>query len=392
MKATEMESKPCCLCKIPIESGSNVTKLSCGHEFHARCAHGPLARNFAYCPACVPPESADVISTREETRHNPLDFGDDVNVQSLLEQRLILIKRYEDISSRPNADAFSVAAVRDHLSRREKEECEAIHGSSVDELAADENSNWMRTFQDMASMAFASAVDGGTNEAPKTSELDECMENTVDFLVSKRTPSEQLVTKHGVDIHVLIRMDYTLHHLLDIGYGINDLVYLNTTWTDMRSLNFKSTTWASFKEKLPVKMIVDIWKIKIADVYVDVCDRSFDNIMTIGFTHEEFILLGASTIDSLIEIGMTRKHLKAMKWEMMTWKKFGMTETHIAKFEMDSDYLSKNLHWTDTDEKLILFKSLFGIDPAKLEKRNEKPTRKIIRHKAPPHAVEKTKK
>lgn len=371
------EERKCILCKIIIEKSSNVTILSCGHVFHARCAHGPLTRNYAYCPVCKPPESEELISTKDDTAHNPLDFGDDIHVDTLLSRRLILLKRYDESGEVSSSGRDSIAKVRDYLAQREKDVCTEKHGDTVEDLSADDKSNWFRTIWDMGTMALESGVDRGTNDTSGADDVYEYMENEIDAVISRRTSVQTLVTKHGVDAHVLIKKEYTIAVLFGLGYTLDDMILLNATWMDIRALGLNHLVWKAYKDKLPVVKLTKIWKIKIFDVYNDVCSSGFDNLVSIGFTLEEMITLGASTIDILIELGLVRTHFKDVGFSMADWKKLGMTGVHVTKLGMDEHFLKERLQWINTEDKIIIFKDAFGIDPATLAvKKVEAPPRR----------------
>lgn len=371
------EDRTCSLCKIVIEKASNVTILSCGHSFHARCAHGPLTRNYAYCPVCRPPESEEMIPTKDDTAHNPLDFGDDIHVESLLSRRLILLKRFEESGDASSSVRDHVAKVRDYLAKREKEVCTEKHGDTVEELSEDGSKNWFRTILDMGTMALESGVDRGTNEPSGADDVYECMENEIEAIIARRTPVETLVTKYGVDAHVLIRKEYTIGSLFGLGYTLEDMILLDATWMDLRALGLNHLVWKAYKEKLPVAKLTKIWKIKIYDVYNDVCNGGFENLVTIGFSLDEMIALGATTIDILIEMGLIRTHLREMGFSMGEWKKLGMTSAHITKLNLDEHYLKERLQWINSEDKIVIFKDAFGIDPATLVvKKTEPPPRR----------------
>lgn len=377
--------KTCFICKLPIEAATSITKLSCSHEFHARCAHGPLTRNYGYCPVCVPPEATDVISSREDTKHHPLDFGDDVHVQTLLERRLLIFKQYESFCQNKGQESITMTSMKTLLSKREKEVCNEVHGNTAEELITDEKSNLYRTALDMIVMAMQSGVDQGTGEPVKTTEMDECMENQLDFLIQhKRTSTLELATKHGVDAHVLIRRGYTITTLFQYGYTLNDLILFQTTWTDMKGLKFSSSAWILHKDKLPVDLLFQLYGITVNDVFVDICESQFSNFVALQFTYEEMRFLGIKNISELLNMGMKRKHLQDMKLDMIQWRHLGMTASHLKALHVDPTLL-KTIKWTDTADKILVFEDKFGIKLESLERPPDNPPPKKVLPPAQPN-------
>lgn len=355
-----MES--CALCGVQIEKGTcDVTELGCGHIFHARCAHGPLSRNFSNCPSCM---SGITIPGREDATEalHPLDFGDDIIVEDMISNRLVLLKLY---STTPGDDKIiTTSTIKAALKARESQECKYAH-SAKDVTEVQSQEGMFSTLRDMVGRIMVS--DPGTEDSETLPAYDSehpymWMESEIGYQINSKVPAHALVSVHGVDAHYLINSGFRLGHLFEIGYELNDLILFKATWVDMRALGLTHTVWRAWKHKLPIEVMIAAWDVTYMDVYIDVCGRSMNNFASIGFSKQEIRLLRADSASVLMEMpNISRDHVRAMGWTMQDWKDYDLKQEHMVRLQLDPKFITEHLQW-GTDA----FVSTFGFQPSVL--------------------------
>lgn len=377
----------CTICKLVIDQQiSDVTRLSCGHTFHSRCVHIFMAREYGYCVECIrtknlfavlvdqdykdaagPPSAALIVAKRdgaipmELVDAHPLDFGDDHRLTTMLKKRLCLIRLV-------SASLVGVDGV--HNNTTSSEHVDSIHPDDFNKfleqqelgqhLAVSTTNGGITQQQDSNGGGGGGGLQSNKTSASKTfmSRIGSLFSQTVSVnrnggggggngggdswlrmdhdpiqMFFYQRPVVEIIERYGTTSKDLIEKQVRIEALLNKGYHIDDLYLLGTTWHDLLSMFLTADVWQEHKTKLPVRSLCTHYQISIADVYIDVCHGQIMDLIKIGFSCDDLVLLQANAA-TLCQYGLTRDHLMLMGISMRDW---------VEKLALSSELLVTSL-------------------------------------------------
>jgi hypothetical protein len=371
----------CSICKLKIDSQiSDITRLSCGHIFHSRCAHIFMAREYGYCAECLekknlfnvlsdqdykdmvgPPSAALIVAKRdgsiptELVDAHPLDFGDDHRLTIMLKKRLCLIRLIStslgngagegsDILHTTSSEHVDSIHPDDFNKFLAQQELKQFNGGGVHSLAngsnQDINSNGgigesssnsaSKTFMSRVSNMFKQTVavnfKGGSDAWLR-------MDHDPIQMFFYQRPIIEIIEKYGITSKDLIEKQVKIEALLDKGYHIDDLYLLGTTWHDLLSLYLTADVWQKHKTKLPIRSLCAHYHISVADIFIDVCHNQMIDFIKIGFSCDDLVMLKANAA-TLCQYGLVRDHMMLMGITMREW---------VEKLELTAELMIHSL-------------------------------------------------
>ena len=407
LEQLEVTIEYCGLCDIILQQNSDITYLSCGHPYHARCLHGSVTRNYGCCPLCERKALIDVENGGSTDRH-PLDWGDDINTEDLISGRAIILNALNNMHER----SVEVGKLFGQNYESNGTEVNGIHPESVYQLLnMKETSDRKRDNESL----FRSPVIGRDN-ANRTkfggliSSVKNLFMTTVDpdesvsgmnissaltshmeanplELIQTRVVSWKIREQFGTDAKVMIRHNITLDDIITNGYDISDLITWETTWYDMIALRLPSPKWNVWKRHaIPIQHAVAFWHVTISDFYIDVCNRDINQLANMDLNLKELKLLGVEDIDTLIVMGLRARHMaKFTTMTMQDWHSLKLTfdvmlPSKKNNFKLSPTDITERLSWITKEEDEDLFDELFKKSYTELvvEKKSKKrdPSRK----------------
>lgn len=373
-KSHETIGQECPVCHVIIVDGSDKSILSCGHSFHVGCLFNDGIRNYLYCPICkkhpLIPKSADGSITR-----HPLHFGDDLRTEDLISKRISIINKVHMMEIKSSNAMKTLGASNDNgkgrsdglnmLSLRTMFENKELKERKLEKQYGPITSN----NGIMSSIAYY---------VMRAADSDDIPISSVDprKMIAKQTPSAAMVDAYGIDSRNIIKHNVTLSNLFDNGYNMDDLIVFGFTWYDVlkSGLNPKILS-ESKKHIMPIRDMVNVWKISIHDIFCDVCKKDFDYLASVGLTRSEFSELGA-TAGLLIKMGLTIKYMTVFdELSMEDWTELGLTFDMLkTDLKAKTSDITSTLMWVENEEDALEFKKYFnfGHENLDIQKSNQK--------------------
>lgn len=392
-KTKEEDSDPefqvCPLCNIPLIKNCEITILSCGHHFHARCLHGVVTRNYGFCLACGPGQF--LVSEEEEkrgfttTRH-PIDWGDDIRTEDLISKRIIMMNQINilknDISG-PNSNGkrelvrLNMSEISQYLSHVEEgqETKDRIYGKTAYDIQSDSNKVEQKglvwSLKDMISKAFES----DEHQTPSSDIIVGADDVNPLQLIKQRISAKDLVMLYRIDMEYILSFRHrevvTLADFMENGYNIEDLVLLGTTWYSMKKLGLVSPNWRKWKRSaLPINQMAVIWKISMSDIFIDICKSNTKELASMELDLTDMRALGVKSADEFIKsYGINRSEFRLFsKLGMREWKQLGMTIEDMRALRLSYTFLKNEMLWFEKSGSEEEFEDIFGFAPTELDK------------------------
>lgn len=358
----------CNLCFCMITKTNNYTVLSCKHRFHAKCAHEIITGNLNSCPVCKSEEVISVLSKEDRAlngddgtnkQHNintvkqsngdnffELNWGanNDVDLKiTKISYLRDILKRYNDQLQQQQQSNDIVSPQYSNNNRNNNNNqlfnpvttniyCRLsdliLDLEQYEHLRQDVMLKNMRS-GDLTSKQQQQQQNGYTTTVmsklfgislDKKANTDLQMETNPMIFIQKKIKSVDMNRLYNINAKTLIDHKIHISTFFDNGYDILDLIILMATWNNLLFMGLNdSLVWTKYYDKLNVKIIVETYRITIADIFKRICCNDLNRLIQIQFTSQDLRILQADTV-ILCNYGMNKYNMNAFDFTPEQWK------------------------------------------------------------------------
>lgn len=366
------EEPVCSLCQKPMkEHQHTVTLGSCKHRYHLKCYDSFRWSNQATCHLCKDKDLMELSSDKNERETLPmngvvkkteeysgqlslhrLDLGDLRSISEGINRRLGLNANLQNSGIIAKTSDPNQVTIPPLLINKSKTLFAKMRTPS-------ERESITQRMQTFLKDATAVSIEANKQDAKMSS-------RGLDYWLEQKAGVDYLA-KQNVNADILLQRGVQLGLLLGYGYNSDDLIAFGYDWPKLIRSSFTCLIWKKYKGQISVKTLVGNLQITIQDVYRDVCRSSIEDLLSLGLSVQDLMLLNANAA-SLIDMGMKKQHLVThlSHIDIVDWKeRLGMTGMHLGiSLEVTPEFLLNNLQWIsastqDAPAKVDQFRSLF---------------------------------
>jgi len=369
----------CNLCFCMITKTNNYTVLSCKHRFHAKCAHEIITGNLNSCPVCKSEEVISVLSKEDRAlngddgtnkQHNintvkqsngdnffELNWGanNDVDLKiTKISYLRDILKRYNDQlqqsneivspqysssnnnsnnnnnnnnNNRNNNQIFNPMTTNIYcrlsdfildLEQYEHLRQDVMLKNMRSDLNATSKQQQQQQQNGYTATTVMSKLFGISLDRKANTDLQ--METNPMIFIQKKIKSVDMNRLYNINAKTLIDHKIHISTFFDNGYDILDLIILMATWNNLLFMGLNdSLVWTKYYDKLNVKIIVETYRITIADIFKRICCNDLNRLIQIQFTSQDLRILQADTV-ILCNYGMNKYNMNAFDFTPEQWK------------------------------------------------------------------------
>ncbi len=202
-------------------------------------------------------------------------------------------------------------------------------------------------------------------------EYENVMQETNPFnMIKNKLPILEIINKKITPTD-LYYSKVTIPLMFENGYNLDDLMIIGFTWLNMVMMGLSNLDFfIKYKKILQINKLVEFWKISFIQILSDTCGNNIDKFASIGFIKNDLILLKFSIkkimsgdLKDLFNLRFNYKNIPSfVTISIKDWKELGLDIDILRKLKITSNIMINIIRISRVDFEKIYELSIGSLD------------------------------